>query len=231
MNKRSELKLAAKPLGSAMDAHHRFLISCVVAVLVFVAMHGRAALATQFVGAWDAFTFTTVVTAWLVMSKNDPYEVRRNARLQDASRTFLFVTVVSAALVSLFAVFILLGSAKSLPPSSFAAHVILSVGAIVLSWTLVHTLFSLRYAHFYYIEARKVDRQAIEGGLIFPGDEDPDYFDFAYFSFIIGMTCQVSDVQISSKTMRRLATIHGLIAFAFNTAILAMFINIVAGLI
>jgi uncharacterized membrane protein len=168
---------------------------------------------------------------WIGMSTRDPYEVRRTARLQDASRTFLFVVVVTAATASLFAVFILLGSVKNLPPGSFAAHVALSVGAIGLSWTLVHTLFCIRYAHFYYLEAHTVDRKNIEGGLIFPSDDQPDYSDFAYFSFVIGMTCQVSDVQIAAKEMRRLALVHGLISFAFNTAILAMFVNIVAGLI
>jgi uncharacterized membrane protein len=214
-----------------LDAHHRFIVASVLAVVAFIGLQGHAAFATQLVGAWDVFTLAVVVLAWFVIATKDPYEVRRYARLQDASATFLFIVVVSAATVSLFAVFILLGSSKNLSPASFAAHVILSVAAIVLSWTLVHTLFSLRYAHHYYVDAHKMDRDAIEGGLIFPGDNSPDYFDFAYFSFVIGMTCQVSDVQISSKTMRRLATVHGLISFAFNTAILAMFVNIVAGLI
>ena len=220
-----------QPTQFHLDAHHRFIIACVFTALAIVAMHGRVAFTTQLVCAWDVFAFTTVVLAWFGLSTKDPYDVRRNASLQDASRTFLFVAVISAATVSLFAVFILLGSAKSLSPNSFAVHVVLSVAAIVLSWTLVHTLFTLRYAHYYYLEAHKVDREDIEGGLIFPNDDNPDYLDFAYFSFVIGMTCQVSDVQISSKMMRRLATVHGLIAFAFNTAILAMFINIAAGLV
>jgi uncharacterized membrane protein len=213
------------------DAHHRFMVACGLAALAFLVLQGHAAFTTQTVAAWDVFALAIVVLAWLVMATKDPYEVRRTARLQDASRTFLFVVVVSAATVSLIAVFVLLGASKDLPPADFALHVALSAAAILLSWTLVHTLFGIRYAHCYYIDARKVDRDAIEGGLMFPGDDNPDYFDFAYFSFVIGMTCQVSDVQISSKSMRRLATIHGLIAFAFNTAILAVFVNIAASLI
>ena len=105
------------------------------------------------------------------------------------------------------------------------------MAAIALSWMLVHTLFALRYAHFYYHDAHKVEREHVSGGLMFPGKGSPDYLDFAYFSFVIGMTCQVSDVQISSRKMRHLAMVHGLISFAFNTAILAMFVNIVASLI
>jgi uncharacterized membrane protein len=213
------------------DAHHRFFASCVLAALAFLALHGHS-MAVQVVAAWDVFAFATVALALLVMVAKDPYEVRRNARLQDASQTFLFVVVISGATASLFAVFILLGTAKNLTLAhGLPSHVALAVGAVVLSWALVHTLFALRYAHFYYADAHKVQRHEIKGGLIFPEDKAPDYFDFLYFSFIIGMTCQVSDVQISRKIIRRMATVHGLIAFLFNTAILAVFVNIVAGLI
>jgi len=214
-----------------LDAHHRFLVAILLAVAAFFALQGRAAFASQLVGAWNVFALTTIVLAWIVMTTRDPYEVRRLAWQQDTSGTFIFGVVVTAATASLFAVFLLLGSTKNLSPEMLALHVFLSLSAIVLSWTLVHTLFSLRYAHFYYRDAHKVGRDDIEGGLIFPNDENPDYLDFAYFSFVIGMTCQVSDVQISAKNLRRLAIVHGLISFAFNTAILAMFVNILAGLI
>jgi uncharacterized membrane protein len=231
MNQPTNAPAATKRAVMHFDAHHRFILASGFALLAFIGLNGHATYSTQLVGTWDVFAFSTVAMAWYTLSTKDPYEVRRDASLQDASRTFLFISVISAALVSLFAVFILLGSAKDLPPGRFAIHVVASAAATVLSWALVHTLFSLRYAHFYYNDAHKVDRDDVEGGLIFPGDKNPDYLDFAYFSFVIGMTCQVSDVQISSKKMRRLATIHGLISFAFNTAILAMFVNIVAGLI
>jgi len=224
-------KMTLKQGVSSLDAHHRFIVATLFALVAFVGLHGTGTLGTQLVGAWDVFAFIVLILAWFVLSTKDPYEVRRNASLQDASQTFLFTVVVSAATVSLFAVFILLGSSKNLSHGDFAAHVTLSVAAIVLSWLLVHTLFGLRYAHIYYIDAHKFERDEIEGGLVFPGDDNPDYLDFAYFSFVIGMTCQVSDVQVSSKTMRRLATVHGLISFMFNTAILAMFVNIVASLI
>ncbi|MCE0499648.1 MAG: DUF1345 domain-containing protein [Methylacidiphilales bacterium] len=231
MDQPADAKTTTKPAIKALDAHHRFMTACGTAALAFAGLHGNAAFATQLVSAWDVFAFTIIVLSWFMLSTQDPYEARRNARLQDTSRTALFVIVIAAATVSLFAVFILLGSVKELSPGSFAAHVTLSVSAIVLSWMLVHTLFCLRYAHLYYAGAHQVDRDDVEGGLIFPQDKNPDYLDFAYFSFVIGMTCQVSDVQISSKRMRRLATVHGLISFVFNTAILAMFVNIVAGLI
>ena len=234
------MKKSAKPGDApakahyALDAHHRVFLGCAFAAVAFAVMHGRCTLPTQLVVAWDLFSLTLVVLAWIVISTKDPYEARRNARLQDASATFLFTLIVTAATASLLAVGLLLGSAKNLAPTELAAHVALSVTAVVLSWTLVHTIFALRYAHLYFWDAREIERHKITGGLDFPGGHGkcgPDYMDFAYFSFVIGMTCQVSDVQISSSKMRRLALIHGLISFAFNTAILAMFVNIIAGLV
>jgi uncharacterized membrane protein len=219
-----------KPAALQLDAHHRYLAAGALAIMALFGLHGHA-FPTQLVGAWDVFALTTVVLAWLVLSTKDPYEVRRNASLQDSSRTLLFIVVVTGAAASLCAACLLLASSKNPSQDSLIAHLTLAIAAIVLSWTLVHTLFSLHYAHIFYTNAHKTHRKNVEGGLIFPGDGEPDYLDFAYFSFVIGMTCQVSDVQISSKRMRRHATAHGLISFAFNTALLAMFVNIIAGLI
>jgi uncharacterized membrane protein len=222
---------ARRPSFLRLDAHHRFIVAAVLAVVTYLGLQGRITFAGQLIAAWNVFTLATIVLAWIVMTTRDPYEVRRQAGQQDASATFLFSVVVTAATISLVAVFLLLGSAKNLSHGLLAIHVGLSMSAIVLSWALVHTLFALRYAHIYYRDAHKVTRDRIEGGLLFPGTSDPDYLDFAYFAVVIGMTCQVSDVQIASKGLRRLAIVHGLISFAFNTAILAMFVNILAGLI
>ncbi len=230
--KTSSKKSAAPQVSRyAWDAHHRAFIGCTIAALTFLGLQGRVSLPTQLVVTWNAFALVIIVLAWVVLSTKDPYEVRRNARLQDASATFLFTLVISAATVSLLAVGLLLSTGKSLSPTGLGWHIALAVAAIVLSWILVHTLFALRYAHFFFFDARKVERNAIAGGLIFPGKDSPDYFDFAYFSFVIGMTCQVSDVQVGTSQMRRLVLVHGLISFAFNTAILAMFVNIIAGLV
>jgi uncharacterized membrane protein len=214
----------------ALDAHHRAFIACTIAVITYILLRGHAALPAQLILTWNAFALTVVVMAWIVISTKDPYDVRRDARLQDANATVLFTLVVTAATASLLAVGLLLGSAKNLSPTELAEHVALAVSAVTLSWFLVHTIFVLRYAHFFYTNAHKVGREKVAGGLMFPGKQSPNYMDFAYFSFVIGMTCQVSDVQISSHNIRRLALVHGLISFAFNTAILAMFVNIIAGL-
>lgn len=214
-----------------LDAHHRFITACIVAVVIFFGIYGRLTIPTQLVLTWDAFALTMLALAWTVICTKDPYEARRNARLQDASSTFLFVLVISAATASLFAVGLLLAIAKKLSHTELAAYIVLALTAVFFSWMLVHTIFTLRYAHIYFHDARKVERENIAGDIIFPGKHSPDYLDFAYFSFVIGMTCQVSDVEIAAPKVRRLALVHGLISFAFNTAILAIFVNIIAGLV
>jgi uncharacterized membrane protein len=107
-------------------------------------------------------------------------------------------------------------------------HLGLSIATIVSSWLLVHTIFAQHYAHSYYREDRTLDECKADG-LDFPGEIEPDYWDFLYFSFVIGMTSQVSDVNVTSRQIRRLSLIHGILSFFFNTTILAMAINIVAG--
>ena len=213
------------------DSHHRLAISAGAALAGGWALRGHLAGPTLAVATWDLFAAMSVALAWVVFVSQDPFETRRTAQLEDASRTFLFVTVVSAAVGSLLAVALLLSEAKGLSRPKLAGHVALSIAAVVLSWGLVHTVFALRYAHHYYDGAQEKSRAEVAGGLIFPSEPNPDYLDFAYFAFIIGMTCQVSDVQVSSRSLRRMALWHGLIAFLFNTAILALFVNIVAGLI
>ena len=102
---------------------------------------------------------------------------------------------------------------------------------MVSSWFLIHTVFAMHYAHGYYRDEDEGPDFASAGGLEFPNEKEPDFLDFAYFSFVIGMTCQVSDVQVSSQGMRRLALVHGLLSFVFNTVILALSINLASGLL
>ena len=213
-----------------LDPWHRFALALLLALVAFFASY-QLLLATRLLLGWDVFAFTVVTLSTLILFTHDPYEVRRTARIQDASATLLFAIVVTAALVSLLTVGLLLHSAKSLSAEKLAGHVGVSIAAVVFSWLLVHVLFALRYAHLFYFNAREKERHNASGGLAFPGGESPNYLDFAYFSFVIGMTCQVSDVQITSGRMRRVATVHGLISFCFNTAILAMIVNIVASLL
>jgi uncharacterized membrane protein len=128
--------------------------------------------------------------------------------------------ITGSALASLAAVVSELGHAPS------AYRVLLGAATILLSWGLMHVIFALHYAHEFYGEGS----DARSGGLVFPGNEEPDYWDFLYYSLVVAMTAQVSDVQITSKAMRRLTTVHGVVSFLFNVIVLALTVNIVSSL-
>ena len=131
--------------------------------------------------------------------------------------------------MSLLAVILVLREHKALQKTA-GLHLFMAALAVIEAWFLIHTVFTLHYGHVFYRSEQEADVAGTGGGLIFPGWHPPDYQDFAYFSFVVGMTCQVSDVNVTSRSMRRLALLHGLLAFAFNTVILALSINIISGL-
>ena len=211
-----------------MDAHHRFFISVAVAALAFALMPHHLSWATRLLGTWNAFIYTTLGLIWTLILSADPQEVVASAKLQDSSRTAIFVLVLLGALASVFAVIYELNVAKSLGHGRAGAHVVFCVVTILSSWVLVHTTFTLRYAHFFYgtDEGNKP-----QGGLDFPDEDSPDYLDFAYFSFTLGMCSQTSDVAVKSADLRRLCLVHCLIAFVFNVAIVGFSINAMSGLL
>jgi uncharacterized membrane protein len=213
-----------------LDAHQRLLIAVIVAFIAFLLTGGRFRLSLQTIFSWNAFAWCFILFAWAKIAFADARTSVRTAKLEDAGRTVIFVFVLLAAVTSLCAVAILIGEGKGLSKAILTGHLLLAGGTVVSSWVLVHTVFTLHYAHAYY---RKIDydQDGSEGeGVQFPDEKEPDFLDFAYFSFVIGMTCQVSDVQISSRDIRRLALVHGLLSFLFNTVILALTINLSSGL-
>src|ERR1700743_2684598 len=143
----------------------------------------------------------------------------------------IFIIVIGASIASLFAIIFLLKMTKGASREDINAHIFLVITSVIVSWVLVHTLFTLRYAHMYYDTDDDEGNAKPMGGLEFPKEENPDYLDFVYFAFVIGMTFQVSDVEISDRQIRRLAWVHGMISFAFNTAIVALSINVISGLV
>jgi uncharacterized membrane protein len=145
--------------------------------------------------------------------------------MQDETRGEIFVIVVVSTFAGLLAVVLLLIN-KDIEP----LDLIIAILGMFLSWFLVHTTFTMRYAHLYYGGKQKEKSEKDGSGLEFPGNDEPDFIDFAYFSFVLGMTFQVSDVEISNREIRRLSLLHSLIAFIFNTVIVALTINALAGL-
>jgi uncharacterized membrane protein len=208
-----------------MDAHHRLLLGFVVAAIVGLALRTHA-LWTASLATYDAFAFVILGLIWVTVTLTPRERIRAVARRQDVGRTVIFIFVITAACAALFAVAFLIRRGKP-EGRHLSIHLLLALATVVLSWLLMHAVFGLRYAHrFYDDSATSAEKHA--GGLKFPEDDLPDYRDFAYFSFVIGMTCQVSDVAVTSREMRRLVLLHGILSFVFNTVILALTINTVS---
>jgi len=182
---------------------------------------------------WIAFSGCYLVFSWSVILSSHPKGLRNLAGNQDTNRTLMFLFVLFAAFISVFAIIVLLQEVPHGSKRGLTNHILLATVAVFCSWTLIHTLFTLHYAHLYYTypdrDAHAHDEK--NGGLDFPRTSVPDYFDFAYFAFVLGMTFQVSDVQITSPVLRRLALLHGLLSFVYNTIIIALSINIISGVI
>jgi len=224
-----------KPIGRKpllrLDAHYRVIISLAVAAIVFFSIFKTdVSVSSIILLTWMGFAISAIVMDWIIILSSHPQEFRKITTLEDSSRTMIFVIVIGASLASLLAILFLLKSSKGASDEEITGHVFLVIGSVITSWWLVHTIFALRYAHLYYDTDDDKGHSKKIGGLEFPNEDSPDFLDFVYFSFVLGMTFQVSDVEISDRTMRRLAWVHGLISFAFNTAIVALSINVISGL-
>lgn len=212
-----------------LAARPRLLTSIGVAGLVFIFLPDWLRLSARVIVAWDCGAICFLVLVGLLIHQATPQRMRRRAQTEDEGRWTILALVIIAACISLLAIGFMLKDNKGLPASVLTLHLGLAGLTVVTSWLLMHTIFALHYAHGYYMSDRQDANSQQVGGLDFPQDTQPDYWDFLYFSFVIGMTCQVSDVQIVSKEMRRLALGHGIITFFFNTVILALSINLIAG--
>jgi uncharacterized membrane protein len=211
----------SKPIR-VVYARPRTFISVLIGIIAFFLQPGSLRLVTRLLIAWDIFISVYLLLVYIMMSRCGLAHIRRNAILQDDGRFLILLVTALGAFASIAAILFELGGTHR---SGLALA--LATGTIALSWAGVHTSFALHYAHDYY-------RGAKPGGLQFPnGDqhEHPDYWDFVYFSFVIGMTAQVSDVGITDKTIRRTVTVHGIISFIYNTALVALMVNIAASAI
>jgi uncharacterized membrane protein len=203
-------------------ARPRTFFAVAVGILAFFFQPDSLRLVTRLLISWDVFVALYLILVYAMVLRSEMSHIRRNATLQDDGRFLILLVTALGAFASIAAIVSELGAAHRGAPQLSLATV-----TIALTWATVHTTFALHYAHDYY-------RGAKPGGLQFPsGDKDDhaDYWDFVYFSFVIGMTAQVSDVGITDKTIRRTATAHGIISFVFNTALVALMVNIAASAI
>jgi uncharacterized membrane protein len=203
-------------------ARPRTFIAIAIGIVAFFLLPSSLRLVTRLLIGWDILVAAYLLLVYTMVLRSGHAHIRRNAVLQDDGRFVILLVTALGAFASIAAIVFELGEAHRSVP-----ELTLSTVTIALSWAAVHTQFALHYAHEYY-------RGAKPGGLQFPsGDqhEDADYWDFVYFSFVIGMTAQVSDVGITDRTIRRTATAHGIVSFVFNTALLALMVNIAASAI
>ena len=221
-----EVDRRSREASSRLNAHRRLLIGLVVAAAAGFLMPASLPAAARFAIAWDSAVLTFLLTTWWVVADCPPEEMRETVLANDQGRVGILLLVLLAVCASLAEIFLLMQNAKDQGPPP--AQGVLAVFTVVCSWFATHTMFALHYAHRFYRDDPRTPEADATGGLDFPGDEPPDYWDFLYFAFVIGMTSQVSDVQVTSRPMRRLVFWHGILSFIFYTVILALSINIVA---
>ena len=205
----------------------RLFISCAVAVaamaLLFAITDWR--VATRLLVGWDVGVGLYLILAFTLMGRSDVHRLKRRAAHQDEGNLAILFLTVAAAIASLGAIFAELATVGGQPRQP--AQLLLATATVVMSWAFIHSIFALHYAHEFYGEGR----DGHMGGMSFPDDEQPDYWDFTYFAFTVGMCAQVSDVTVSSKSIRRTVLTHSVISFLFNAALLALTVNIAASAI
>jgi uncharacterized membrane protein len=214
-----------------VQLHNKLLIAGVIGFVVSLVIPASFGLAARTLFGWDAALIFYLVLTFAMMRRAEVAHIRRRAAEEDEGAGFILLLSIASTAASFVAVAFVLGGLKSgqgaAMPGGPAAHVVLTIATILLSWVFVHTIFSFNYAHEFY--SKRHDDKI--GGVVFPHDPAPDYRDFLYFSLVIGMTSQTSDVDICSKVIRRMTAIHGVLSFFFNLTVIALTINMVSNLI
>ncbi|AMM23498.1 DUF1345 domain-containing protein [Variovorax sp. PAMC 28711] len=214
---------------SSTQGPQRLLYGAGAGVLAGVLAYPLDGLARGLFG-WCCAVVVYLLLVWRLAMTCDAKRVRARAQALDQPNMLILFAMLVAIGVSVVVIGMLLRQVKDMGDLDRALHIGLGVVSLAGSWLLIHTLFTFHYAHRYY-QAEKSADSSKQAGLDFPGTEDPDYFDFLYYSYVVGMTSQVSDVQVTSRQMRRLTLLHGVLAFAFNMVVLALSINVVASAI
>ena len=209
-------------LGPGAPAIKRLFAGVLIGVAALLAVMAFAPWQVDIVVFWDGVAATFVVAVWYEIHGLDAPATAATAVREDETRTMTRVILVTAAMVSLVGVGLVLAKATEEGGSKEFVLSIVAVVTIVLSWGVVQTAYVLRYAHLYY--------DPPQGGVNFHADE-PDYLDFAYLAFTVGMTYQVSDTDIDKRAIRRTVVGHALLSYVFGAVIIAATINIVAGFV
>ena len=211
---------------SETTGHQRLVYGVVVGVGVAL-LPLPTVWSTQVLLAWCAGSGTFLALSWWLAVRFNAQRTRERALAQDQSSWILSSLVLLSVFASAGAIALMLLHVKDLATMQRLAHLALSMLSLAASWLMMQTIFAFHYAHLYYQSESR--GHALGAGLQFPGKQAPDYFDFLYYAYVVGMTSQVSDVVVTARHMRRLTLLHSLAAFAFNMLVLALSINVVVG--
>lgn len=201
-------------------ARTRLLLSFAAGMVLFLLLPNDMRFETRCLLSWDLMALLYVASTLYMISKSTIETCYERAALYDEGDWVILLVVIVSASASFGTIFAELAVLKQ-PHASLAHALLISLGTVALSWTFTHLVFTLHYANVYY----RPDKDG-PGGLKFPGDRLPDYRDFLYYAFVIGCAAQTGDVATISPAMRRVSLFHGIVAFSFNTAILALIINV-----
>ena len=202
------------------------MISVAASALTALVMPHSIAGEIRLVASWDVFALVALLLTWTMILTLQPQQIRTMAQREDPSRVASMILVLLGAAAALLAVLVLLQTSMKMTGVPKTGAIALALSAVALAWFLIHTVFTIRYAHEFH------DEPSAAAPLEFPGLTDlPDYLDFAYFAFVIGMTAQTADVNIHGRRIRRTALLHGVLSFAFNTAVVALSIGILTTLL
>jgi uncharacterized membrane protein len=215
------------PILQILIVRPRLAIAALVACVFFFALPESWRAITKLLLSWDLGTGLYLALTAIMMGRSDEAMIRRRAASQDDGGLVILGFVVFGAIASLAAIMNELVTAKGLSGHAEGQAIALAAATVFLSWLFMQTAFAVHYAHEFYNSIR----EGGDGGLEFPLKyHTPDYWDFVYFSFVIGTAAATADINLSSKTMRRIVTLQCVIVFFFNTSILALAINVGAGL-
>ncbi len=212
----------------AIAGRPRLWTGVICGVIAWLVLPNELSAAMRASDAWDVGVIVYLALAAYLFGTERRARMAEDAALQQEGEWTIFTLTIAATVVSLAAVLGEFANLKDVHGAGRVFHVGLVMATLLLSWLMVHTTFAFRYAHEFYT---RTDGRTFDGGLEFPRETAPDYLDFVYFALVLGMTFQVSDVQITARKLRRLATLHGLLSFLFNTVIVALTVNLAAGLV
>lgn len=217
---------ACAALGAAVYLSLPFLAATLHPIANWLPLDLRGV--TRWLISWNAGVLAYLVRAFMKLRGATHDELSAHAKDADEGRGLALFLSVAAACVAIGAIILELGQVNNLYEAERVPRIVLAVVTVVASWAFMHLIFALHYAHEYYFEQEtSLDRKRkLRGGLRFPGEHAPRYPDFLYYSYVIGVAGQTADVSTTSPTMRIISLIHGVLAFFYNTTILALAVNI-----